>query len=153
MRCSLVNPTFRNMMLPGKMSKVLSEKFLLEPAFFSRLRYRHLGHMDLIYTSVFTVALSHSSEILPHNGGSMNASKFRAVDLHHSANWFRDLEPMEIDLALGAAKCRRFPARSLITLQGEPADQLIGDVEWPARYFFETPIACDQFRSDRRNRR
>jgi hypothetical protein len=61
----------------------------------------------------------------------MNASKFRAVDLHHSANWFRDLEPMEIDLALGAAKCRRFPARSLITPQGEPADHLL--VMWNGR--------------------
>jgi CRP-like cAMP-binding protein len=69
----------------------------------------------------------------------MNASKFRAANLQHNVEWFRGLEQPEMDLILAAAKLRRFPTRSLMTLQGDPADHLMMMWTGRAHYFFETP--------------
>jgi len=51
----------------------------------------------------------------------------------------RGLSPREMDLVLSSAKRRRFPAKSVITYQGEPADRLLLLRQGRARYFFETP--------------
>jgi hypothetical protein len=53
----------------------------------------------------------------------MTAVEFRAVNLCHNVEWLRGLEPREMDLLFAAAKSRRFPARSVITFQGDPADR------------------------------
>ena len=51
----------------------------------------------------------------------------------------RGLSPREMDLVLSSAKRRRFPAKSVITYQGEPADRLLLLRQGRARYFVETP--------------
>jgi len=51
----------------------------------------------------------------------------------------RGLSRREMDLVLSSAKRRRFPAKSVITYQGEPADHLLLLRQGRARYFFETP--------------
>jgi len=51
----------------------------------------------------------------------------------------RGLSRREMDLVLSSAKRRRFPAKSVITYQGEPADRLLLLRQGRARYFFETP--------------
>lgn len=51
----------------------------------------------------------------------------------------RGLRRPEIDLILSAAKRRRFPAKSVMTYQGESADHLLLLWTGRARYFFETP--------------
>jgi CRP-like cAMP-binding protein len=67
--------------------------------------------------------------------GGMNALKFGTANLE----WFLGLEPPEIDLILAAAKLRRFPAGSVMTLQGDPADRLMMMWTGRAHYSFETP--------------
>jgi CRP-like cAMP-binding protein len=69
----------------------------------------------------------------------MTASEFRAVNLRHNVEWLRGLEPREMDSVFAAAKARRFPARSVITFQGDPADRFLLMWDGRARYFFETP--------------
>jgi len=44
-----------------------------------------------------------------------------------------------MDLVFAVAKSRRFPARSVITFQGDPADRFLLMWDGRARYFFETP--------------
>ena len=51
---------------------------------------------------------------------------------------FGGLEQQDIDLISAAAKVRRFPIRSLMTRQDEPADRLFLLCKGRARYFFET---------------
>ena len=51
----------------------------------------------------------------------------------------RGLSRREMDLVLSSAKRRRFPAKSVITYQGEPADRLLLLRQGRARYFVETP--------------
>jgi CRP/FNR family transcriptional regulator, nitrogen oxide reductase regulator len=70
----------------------------------------------------------------------MTASEFRAVNVPPSTELLRGLEPQEIDLILAAARPRRFTSESVMTHQGEPADQLFLLWKGRARYFFETPI-------------
>jgi CRP-like cAMP-binding protein len=69
----------------------------------------------------------------------MSALEFRAVNLHRSVEWLRGLEPRETDLILASAKCRPFPAKSVITTQGDAADNLLLLWDGRARYFFQTP--------------
>jgi CRP-like cAMP-binding protein len=69
----------------------------------------------------------------------MTPLEFRAVDLHHSVEWLRGLEPREMDLVLASAKSRRFPGNSVITTQGDPADNLLLLWDGRARCFFQTP--------------
>ena len=68
----------------------------------------------------------------------MAASEFRAVNLRHNVEWLRGLR-REMDLVFAAAKSRRFPTRSVITFQGDPADRFLLMWDGRARYFFETP--------------
>lgn len=63
----------------------------------------------------------------------------RAVDVPPDAELLRGLKNQEIDLILAAARTRRFPAKSLITLRDESADRLFMLWKGRARYFLETP--------------
>jgi CRP-like cAMP-binding protein len=69
----------------------------------------------------------------------MNALGFRAADVSPDSELLRGLEPSEIDVILGAARPRQFSARSLITRQDDPAEQLFLLWRGRARYFYETP--------------
>ena len=69
----------------------------------------------------------------------MTAWKFRAVDAPHNIELLRGLNPHESDLILAAARPRRFPAKSVMTYQDEPADHLLLLWKGRARYFYETP--------------
>jgi len=65
--------------------------------------------------------------------------KFRAVDAPHNIELLRGLNPHESDLILAAARPRRFPAKSVMTYQDEPADHFLLLWKGRARYFYETP--------------
>lgn len=69
----------------------------------------------------------------------MTVWKFRAVDAPHNIELLRGLNPHESDLILAAARPRRFPAKSVMTYQDEPADHLLLLWKGRARYFYETP--------------
>jgi CRP/FNR family transcriptional regulator, nitrogen oxide reductase regulator len=69
----------------------------------------------------------------------MAAPRFFTTELHRNAEWLRGLKPGEVDLILAAARSCRFPAKSVMTFQGDPADHLLMMWEGRARYFFETP--------------
>src|SRR3974390_1958531 len=64
---------------------------------------------------------------------------FRAADAPHHIELVRGLSPKEIESILAAAERRRFPAGSVITYQGKPADHLLLLWKGRARYFYETP--------------
>ena len=68
----------------------------------------------------------------------MTALEFRAVDAPPGTELLRGLEKQEIDLILTAARPRRFPASSVMTRQGDRADQLFLLWRGRARYFFES---------------
>jgi CRP-like cAMP-binding protein len=68
----------------------------------------------------------------------MSALKFRDVDAPPSIELLRELKKQEIDFVLSAARLRRFSSKSVMTKQGEPADQLFLLWTGRARYFFET---------------
>jgi len=61
------------------------------------------------------------------------------VNVSPNIELLRGFKRHEIDLILAAARVRRFPAKSLMTHQGEPADHLMLLWKGRARYFFETP--------------
>jgi CRP/FNR family transcriptional regulator, nitrogen oxide reductase regulator len=69
----------------------------------------------------------------------MTALEFRAINVPHNVELLHGLNPKEMDMVLAAAKPRRIPAKSLITFQGEPANQFLMLWKGRARYFFETP--------------
>jgi CRP-like cAMP-binding protein len=69
----------------------------------------------------------------------MSPLKPRAVNVSPNIDLLRGFKRHEIDLILAAARVRRFPAKSLMTHQGEPADHLLLLWKGRARYFFETP--------------
>jgi CRP-like cAMP-binding protein len=69
----------------------------------------------------------------------MSALEFRAVDIRADIELLQGLNRQEVDLILGAARARRFSAKSVMTYQGEPADHLLLLWKGRARYFFETP--------------
>jgi CRP-like cAMP-binding protein len=69
----------------------------------------------------------------------MPAVEFRALSLRQRVEWLQGLEPREIELVVAAAKPRRFPAKSIMTLQGDSADQFLLLRNGRARYFFGTP--------------
>lgn len=64
-------------------------------------------------------------------------SAFRAADLP-PAELFRGLSPQQVDLVLAAARLRRYPAKSVIYRQSDPAEHLLLLREGRARYFYET---------------
>jgi CRP-like cAMP-binding protein len=69
----------------------------------------------------------------------MNALKLHLGGVYPNIDLLRGFKPQDIDLILAAAKLRRFPARSVMTYQDEPADHLLLLWKGRARYFFETP--------------
>jgi len=69
----------------------------------------------------------------------MTAVEFRALNLQHRVEWLQGLEPGEIDVVLAAAKSRRFPSKSVMTAQGDPAEQFHLLWSGRARYFLGTP--------------
>jgi CRP/FNR family transcriptional regulator, nitrogen oxide reductase regulator len=69
----------------------------------------------------------------------MSAPEFRAVNVPHNIDLLWGLEPKEMEMVLAAAKPCRFPAKSVITHHGEPADHLLMLWKGRARYFLETP--------------
>ncbi len=69
----------------------------------------------------------------------MTALEIRAVDVPPSTELLRGLEQQEIDVILAAARLRRFRASSVITHQGDRADQLFLLCTGRARYFVDTP--------------
>src|SRR5215471_15437116 len=69
----------------------------------------------------------------------MSALESRAFDVRPSIELLRGLKPHEADLILASARTRRVPAKSVMTYQGQPADQLLLLWKGRARYFFETP--------------
>jgi len=69
----------------------------------------------------------------------MSALEFRDVNVRPDIELLRGLKRQEIDLILAAAKARRFPAKSVMTCQGERADHLLLLWTGRARYFYETP--------------
>jgi CRP-like cAMP-binding protein len=69
----------------------------------------------------------------------MTGLEICAVDVPPSTELLRGLEQQEIDLILAAARHRRFRASSVITHQGDPANQLFLLCKGRARYFFHTP--------------
>ena len=68
----------------------------------------------------------------------MTVLEFRTADVPADTELLRDLKPEEVRLILGAARTRRFPSKSVITHQGEPADNLLLLWKGRARCFFET---------------
>jgi CRP-like cAMP-binding protein len=70
---------------------------------------------------------------------NMTAVEIRAVDVPSNTELLRGLDRREIDEILAAARLRRFRASSVITHQGDPADQLFLLWKGRARYFVDTP--------------
>jgi CRP/FNR family transcriptional regulator, nitrogen oxide reductase regulator len=70
---------------------------------------------------------------------NMSALRPRAGSVCPNIGLLRGFKRHEIDLILAAARVRRFPAKSVMTYQGEPADHLLLLWKGRARYFFETP--------------
>jgi CRP/FNR family transcriptional regulator len=69
----------------------------------------------------------------------MSALEIRSVNVRPDIELLKGLKRQEIDLILAAATARRFPAKSVMTYQGEPADHLLLLWKGRARYFYETP--------------
>ena len=70
----------------------------------------------------------------------MSALESRAPNVRHpNIELLRGLRPQEVDSILAAARERRVPAKSVMTYQGEPADQLLLLWKGRARYFLQTP--------------
>jgi CRP-like cAMP-binding protein len=69
----------------------------------------------------------------------MTVLEFRAAGVPHGAELLRDLKLEEERVILGAAKTRRFSSKTVITHQGEPADNLLLLWKGRARCFFQTP--------------
>jgi CRP-like cAMP-binding protein len=69
----------------------------------------------------------------------MNASKVHPLDAPRDCELLKGLKQHEMQVILAAARTRRFPAKSVMTSQGQPADHLLLLWKGRARYFFETP--------------
>lgn len=69
----------------------------------------------------------------------MNALHLHAGAIPRHIELLRGLKPGEVHVVLAAAKRRRFPAKSVLTSQGEPADEFFLLWKGRARHFFETP--------------
>ena len=67
----------------------------------------------------------------------MTAWEFRLGDAPQSIDLLRGLKPNERDAVLRAGRPRRFPAKSVMTYQGDPADYLLLLWKGRARYFHE----------------
>jgi CRP-like cAMP-binding protein len=69
----------------------------------------------------------------------MNTWRFQLLDAPHDLELLRGMKPHERDLILAAGKPRRFSAKSVMTYQGEAADQLLLLWKGRARFFYESP--------------
>jgi len=69
----------------------------------------------------------------------MSTLEFQTGNVRPDIELLKGLKRQEVDLILAAAKVRRIPAKSVMTYQGDPADQLLLLSQGRARYFFETP--------------
>lgn len=69
----------------------------------------------------------------------MTVWEFRSGDAPRTIDLLRGLKSHERDVVLRAGRPRRFPAKSVMTYQGEPADYLLLLWKGRARYFYETP--------------
>ena len=69
----------------------------------------------------------------------MTGSRIRAIDVPHDIDLLRRLKPNEIDFILAAGRLRRVRAGSLITYQGEPAEDLLLLLKGRARFFYQIP--------------
>jgi CRP/FNR family transcriptional regulator, nitrogen oxide reductase regulator len=69
----------------------------------------------------------------------MNALHAHASTLPHDIELLQGLKPSEINHVLAAAKRQRYSAKSVITQQGEPADQFFLLWKGRARHYLETP--------------
>jgi CRP/FNR family transcriptional regulator, nitrogen oxide reductase regulator len=67
----------------------------------------------------------------------MTALEFRTSDVPRNIELLRGLKPNESNTILAAATRRRFPAKSVMTYQGEPAEHLLLLWKGRARYFYE----------------
>jgi len=70
----------------------------------------------------------------------MTASALRAVKVTLGIELLEGLKSNEVDLALKAARQRKYPARTVMTRQGEPANEIKVLLQGRARYFYETPM-------------
>jgi CRP/FNR family transcriptional regulator, nitrogen oxide reductase regulator len=71
--------------------------------------------------------------------GALMPAEPRDLNLHHGLEWLEGLDRREIEIVLGAAKARRFRAKSIMTPQGGPANQFLLLRNGRARYYFGTP--------------
>jgi CRP-like cAMP-binding protein len=69
----------------------------------------------------------------------MTSIAFQNIEAPKDIELFRHMTRLEIEVILGSVKARRFSYRTVITQQGEPADQLFLLWKGRARYFFEMP--------------
>jgi CRP/FNR family transcriptional regulator, nitrogen oxide reductase regulator len=69
----------------------------------------------------------------------MSPLQLRAGTVPEHIELLEGLKASETDVILSAAKRRHFPAKSVLTYQGEPAEQLYLLWKGRARHFFETP--------------
>lgn len=63
---------------------------------------------------------------------------FRVGDIRADIQLLRGMEKREVDIILAAARVLRFSAKSVITYQSKPADQLFVLCKGRARYFYDT---------------
>jgi len=68
----------------------------------------------------------------------MPATGFHAGDTAADIQLLRGMEKQEVDLILAAARVLRFSAKSVITYQTKPANQLFVLSKGRARYFYDT---------------
>ena len=64
--------------------------------------------------------------------------KFRVTDIPRNTELLSGLKPHDIDLILAAGRPRRFPAKSVMTYQGEPAEHFLLLWKGRARFFYDT---------------
>jgi len=69
----------------------------------------------------------------------MNALPLPAAVVPRHIELLQGLKPSDVHIVLGSAKRRRFPAKSVLTVQGEPADEFFLLSKGRARHFFDTP--------------
>ena len=69
----------------------------------------------------------------------MTVLEFRAGEAPSNSELLKGLKQTDINLILAAAKTRRFPSKSVMTHQGDPADHLLLLWKGRGRYFIETP--------------
>jgi len=69
---------------------------------------------------------------------NMTAWEFHGIDAPRNIELLRGLKTNETDAILAAGRLRRFPAKSVMTYQGEPAEYLLLLWKGRARYFYET---------------